>query len=124
AGTMQLAQDRGSLASKQEQATARTEAQKAGTKVPPPTAEQLADPKFYRTESLAKQPAKPTDGEWHNVRIEVRGNETTAQVDNLAALHGTGTVLDVKKSRLVFLVAQSADVRIDDVRAWEGEPKP
>jgi len=123
-GTMQLAQDRGSLASKQEQATAREAAQKAGTKIPPPTAEQLADPKFYRTESLARQPAKPTDGEWHKVRIELRGNETTAQVDDLAALHGTGTVLDVKKSRLVFLVAQSSDVRIDDVRAWEGEPKP
>jgi hypothetical protein len=121
---MQLAQDRGSLASKQEQATARAEAQKAGTKVPPPAAEQLADPKFYRTESLAKQPAKPTGGEWHNVRIELRGNETVAQMDDLAALHGTGTVLDVKKSRLVFLVAQSADVRIDDVRVWEGQPKP
>jgi hypothetical protein len=123
-GMMQLAQDRGSLASKQEQAAARTAAQKDGTKVPPPTAEQLADPKFYRTESLARVPAKPTDGAWHNVRIELRGNEVVAQVDDLAAMHGTGTVLDTKKSRIVFLVGQSGDVRIDDVKVWEGQPKP
>jgi hypothetical protein len=124
AGGMQLAQDRGSLASKQEQATAREAAQKAGTKLPPPTQEQLADPKFYRTESLAKQPAGPTDGEWHRVSIELHGNEVVAQMDDAPALHGTGTVLDVKKSRLVFLVAQSGDVRIDDVRAWEIPAKP
>ena len=53
-GQMQLAQDRGSAASKLEQKDARDAAQKTGTKVPPPTKEQLADPKFYRTESLAK----------------------------------------------------------------------
>jgi hypothetical protein len=120
---VQLAQDRGSLASKMEQKKARDAAQKAGTKVPPPTKEQLADPKFYRTESLAKQPAKPTDGEWHHVRVELHGNEVVAQMDDLPALHGTGTVLDAKKSRLDFLVAQSGDIRIDDVRAWENPPK-
>ena len=124
AGGLQLAQDRGSLASKQEQAAAREAAQKAGTKLPPPTQEQLADPKFYRTESLAKQPAKPTDGEWHRVSIELHGNEVVAQMDDAPALRGTGTVLDVKKSRLVFLVAQSGDVRIDDVRASENPAKP
>jgi hypothetical protein len=123
-GTMQLAQDRGSLASKQEQKTVRDAAQKAGTKFPPPTQEQLADPKYYRTESLAKQPAKPTDGEWHNVHIELRGNEIVAQMDDMPPMHGTGTVLDVKKSRLTFLVAQSGDVRIDNVRASEIPAKP
>jgi hypothetical protein len=119
---MQLAQDRGSLASKQAQKEEKDAAQKAGTKVPPPAKEQLADPKFYRTESLAKQPAKPTDGEWHRVRLEVRSNEVVAQMDELPALRGTGTVLDVTKSRLVFLVGQSGDVRIDDVKISEKAP--
>jgi len=123
-GMMQLAQDRGSLASKQENAAARAAAEKTGAKVLPPTAEQLADPKFYRTESLSKQPAKPTDGAWHHVRIELRGNQVVAQMDDLAAMRGTGTVLDTKKSRIVFLVGQSGDVRIDDVRVWDGQPKP
>jgi hypothetical protein len=124
ADAMQLAQDRGTLASKMEQKNARDAAQKAGTKIPPPTKEQLADPKFYRTESLGRQPAKPTDGEWHQVRIELHGNEVVAQMDKLPALHGTGTVLDVKKSRIAFLVSQSGDIRIDDVCAWENSAKP
>jgi hypothetical protein len=121
---MQLAQDRGTLASKQEQKGARDAAQKAGTKLPPPTKEQLADPKFYRTESLARQPAKPTDGEWHKVSIELRGNDVVAQMDDLPAMKTAGTVLDVKKSRLVFLVGNSGDVRIDDVKASEIAAKP
>lgn len=120
----QLAQDRGSLASKQEQKVARDEAQKTGAKFPPPTKEQLADPKFYRIESLARQPAKPTDGEWHQVSIELRGNDVVAKMDDLPPLHGTGTVLDVKKSRVTFLVGQSGDVRIDDVKVSEITAKP
>ena len=119
---MQLAQDRGSLESKAAQKVEKDAAAKAGTKPPPPTKEQLADPKFYRTESLAKQPANPTDGEWHTVRIEVRGNEVVAQMDALPALRGTGTVLAVKKSRVVFLIGQSGDVRIDDVKVAEKTP--
>lgn len=121
---MQLAQDRGALASKQEQKVARDAAQKAGTKLPPPSKEQLADPKFYRTESLARQAAKPTDGEWHKVSIELHGNDVVAQMDDLPAMKAAGTVLDVKKSRLVFLVGMSGDVRIDDVKASEISPKP
>jgi hypothetical protein len=115
---MQLAQDRGSLASKAAQKVEKDAAAKAGTKVPPPTKEQLADPKFYRTESLGRQPAKAGD-DWHEVKIELRGNDVIAQVDALPVLHGTGTVLDVKKSRIAFLVGQSGDVRIDDVKVSE-----
>ncbi len=110
----QLAQDRGSLESKAAQKVEKDAAAKAGTKPPAPTKEQLADPKFYRTESLARQPAKAGD-EWHSVKIELRGNDVVAQVDALPALRGTGTVLDVKKSRAVFLIGQAGDVRIDDV---------
>ncbi len=112
---MQLAQDRGSLESKMAQKKEKDAAAKAGTKPPQPTKEQLADAKFYRTESLARTPMKAGQ-EWHTVRIEVRGNSVTAQVDDLPALSGTGTVLDVKKSRVVFLVGNSGDVRIDDVK--------
>lgn len=112
---MQLAQDRGSLESKAAQKVEKDAAAKAGTKPPVPTKEQLADPKFYRTESLARQPAKAGD-EWHTVKIELHGNEVSAQVDALPAMNGKGTVLDVKKSRVVFLVGNSGDVRIDDVR--------
>ena len=112
---MQLAQDRGSLESKAAQKAAKDEAAKNGAKPPAPTKEQLADPKFYRTESLNRQPAKAGD-EWHSVKIELRGNEVTAQVDGLPAMNAKGTVLEAKKSSLVFLVGNSGDVRIDDVK--------
>jgi hypothetical protein len=112
---MQLAQDRGSLESKAAQKKDKDAAAKAGTKPPPPSAGQLADPKFYRTESLARLPMKAGD-DWHTVKIELRGNDVTAQVDGLPALIGKGTILDAKKSRAVFLVGNSGDVRIDDVR--------
>jgi hypothetical protein len=112
---MQLAQDRGSLESKMAQKKEKDAAAKAGTKPPQPTKEQLADPKFYRTESLARQPLKAGD-EWHTVKLELRGNRITAQVDGAPAMSGTGTVLGVKKSRVVFLVGNSGDVRIDDVK--------
>ena len=118
---MQLAQDRGSLESKAAQKVGKDAASKAGTKPPVPTKEQLADPKFYRTESLARQPAKTGD-EWHRVKIELRGNEVVAQVDALPALRGSGTVLGVKKSRVVFLVGQSGEVRIDEVKVVENIP--
>ena len=118
---MQLAQDRGSLESKAAQKIGKDAASKAGTKPPAPTKEQLTDPKFYRTESLARQPAKAGD-EWHRVEIELRGNEVVAQVDALPALRGSGTVLGVKKSRVVFLVGQSGEVRIDEVKVVEKIP--
>jgi hypothetical protein len=121
-GQMQLAQDRGSLASKQAQKEEKDAAAKAGTKPPVPTKEQLADPKFYRTESLARQPAKPVDGEWHHVRIDLHGNEVTARLDQQPEIHGTGTVLDAQKSRIVFLVGQSGDIRIDDVKVSATAP--
>jgi hypothetical protein len=115
---MQLAQDRGSLESKAAQKVEKDAAAKAGTKPPVPTKEQLADAKYYRTESLARQPLAAGD-DWHNVKIELHGNEVVAQVDSSPALRGTGTVLDVKKSRVVFLVGNSGDVRIDDVKVSE-----
>jgi hypothetical protein len=119
----QLAQDRGSLESKSAQAAARAAAQKAGTTVPVPTKEQLADPKFYRTESLARQPAKPAD-QWHDVLVELNGNDVVAQMDELPPLKAKGTVLDAPKSRLVFLIGNSGTMLVDDVRVWENQAKP
>ena len=123
-GQEQLAQDRGTPASHVAQGAARAAAQKAGTKVPTPSPEELADPKFYRTESLGKQPAKTADGEWHQALIKVVGNDVLAQLDDLPPLRGKGTVLDVKKSRIVFLVGNSGTVLVSDVRVWENQPKP
>lgn len=114
-----VAQDRGSPASKQEQAKQKAEAAKSGGKVAPPTKEQLADPKFYRTEKLAAAPAKLADGKWHRVLIETNANDVLVQVDDLPPLSGKGTVLDVMKSRLVFLVGLAGTMQIDDVRVWE-----
>jgi hypothetical protein len=122
AGQAQVAQDRGTPASHIEQGKQRAELLKAGQKVPPPTKEQLADPKFYRTEMLAHEAGKFDDGQWHQVLVEVSGNKFAVQVDGLPALRGEGTVFDVQKSKLVFLVGHAGTVLIDDVKAWENEP--
>lgn len=119
---LQVAQDRGTPASHVEQGKLRVELAKKGEKVPPPTKEQLADPKFYRTEMLAHAPAKFADGEWHHVFVEVSGNQFAVQVDALPPQRGSGTVLDVAKSKLVFLIGQAGTVLIDDVKAWENSP--
>lgn len=118
-GQMTIQQDRGEPASHLAQGQEKREADKAGRVVPPPTPEQLADPKFYRVEKLAAQPAKTGDGQWHNVLIEQNGNDVLVQLDDLPPLAATGTVLDAKKSRIVFLVGQSGTVLVDDVKVWE-----
>jgi hypothetical protein len=92
--------------------------------VPAPSPEQLADPQFYRTEMLGKQPAKTADGEWHEVLLELAGNDVLAQFDDLPPLRGKGTVFDTKKSRIVFLVGNSGEVLVSHVRVWENQPKP
>ena len=118
-GQMAIQQDRGEPASHAAQAQEKREADKAGRVVPPPTPEQLADPKFYRVEKLAAQPAKTGDGQWHTVLIEQNGNDALVQMDDLPPLAATGTVLDAKKSRIVFLVGNAGTVLVDDVKVWE-----
>jgi hypothetical protein len=113
---VQLMQDRGDPASKIAQ---KKDRDANGGKRIPPTPEQLADPAFYRIEQLARQNAKPSDGDWHHVRIELRGNNVTARLDDGAVLSAKGTVLDVPKSRIVFLVGQSGDIRIDKVKVTD-----
>ena len=118
-GQTVIQQDRGEPASHIAQGKEKREADKAGRKIPPPTKEQLADPKFYRVEKLASQPAKTGDGQWHRVLIEQNGNDVLVQVDDQPPLSATGTVIDAKKSRIVFLVGQSGTVLVDDVKVWE-----
>ncbi len=109
---IQIAQDRGDLISKRKQ---KKERDKNGGKRIPPTKAQLADDSFYRVESLARKKSKTEDGDWHHVSIKMQGNKVVAMIDNKKLL-ATGTVFDVKKSRLVFLVAQTGDIRIDNVK--------
>lgn len=118
-GQTTIQQDRGEPASHLAQGKEKRDADKSGRVLPPPTKEQLADPKFYRVEKLAVQPAKTGDGQWHRVLIEQNGNDVLVQVDDQPPLATTGTVIDAKKSRVVFLVGQAGTVLVDDVKVWE-----
>ncbi|MCX6906675.1 MAG: hypothetical protein NTY01_01390 [Verrucomicrobia bacterium] len=113
-----LQQDRGSLESKQAQAAEKAKAAKEGRKPAPPTQEQLADPKFYRTETLDRKPVELADGQWHRVLIEICGNDAVAQVDGVV-LRATGSVFDAKKVRIYFLIGMSGTMLIDNVKVWE-----
>jgi len=121
-GGTALQQDRGSPESKREQAAARAKAVAEHRSLPAPTKEQLADPKFYRTEVLARSPTNLLDGQRHRVLIEIHGNDVVAQIDELPALRAQATVADVKKSQIVFLVGQKATIQISRVKVWENEP--
>lgn len=113
--TLTLAQDRGTPQSHLDQAADKAKAKKAGKPVPPPTVEQLADPKFYRTERLASAPLAAKPGEWIAVDVVLKGNDVTVTINGTQKLIAKGTVFDVEKSRLVFLVGQGKKVWIDDV---------
>ena len=115
--TLSIAQDRGTPQSHIEQGAERRKAAKEGRKVPPPTKEQLADPKFYRTERLAGEPLKAKPGEWIKIDVDLKGNDVTVTANDTQKLTAKGTVFDVPKSRLVFLVGAGRKVWIDDVRA-------
>lgn len=113
--TLTLAQDRGTPQSHLDQAADKAKAKKAGKPVPQPTPEQLADPKFYRTERLASAPLKAKPGEWLAFDVVLTGNDVVVTVNGDQKLTTKGTVFDVEKSRLVFLVGQGKKVWIDDV---------
>ena len=117
-GGLTLQQDRGAPASKMEQKKAKDAAKKAGQSEPKPTAGQLADPTFYRIEKIAAslQPGLKA-GEWATVKVNVTGQTATVWLNGMEAAKGNGTVLDVPKARLVFLVGGGKKVWIDDVRA-------
>ena len=114
----QLAQDRGSLDSKKEQQVIKDQAKKEGKPLPTPTKEQLADPKFYRIETLARKTLS-IGTDWHKVRLELNGNQVAAQIDNQPPLKANATVVNVRKTKLVILLSKDADVEIDDLKVGE-----
>jgi 3-keto-disaccharide hydrolase len=114
--TLAISQDRGTPESHIQQGKLRAALTKEGKKVPPPTAEQLADPQFYRTERLASAPLQAQAGDWIKVDVSLKGNNVTVKVNDTQKLTAQGTVFDVVKSRLVFLVGQGKTVWIDEVR--------
>ena len=111
-----LAQDRGMPQSHLDQAAAAAAARKEGKALPPPTPEQLANPKYYRTERLASELLKVKTDDWMKFDVVLKGNDVTVTVNDTQTLKATGTVLDVEKSRLVFLIGQGKKVWIDEVR--------
>ena len=114
-----IAQDRGSPKSKLDQAKLKAEAKKAGQPLPKATPLQLADPWFYRTESLttAKLTKKPE--EWIKIEVITHGNGVTVTIDDKQMVTAKATILDVKKSKLVFLVGNGKKLWLDDVHATE-----
>lgn len=114
--TLAIAQDRGTPKSHAEQGKAAAALRAAGKPVPPPTPEQLADPEFYRTERLASAPLQAKLDDWIKIDVALKGNEVTVKVNGTQTLKATGTIMDVAKSRLVFLVGQAKTVWIDEVR--------
>ncbi len=112
-----IAQDRGTPKSHIDQGAAKAAATKAGKTLPPPTAEQLADPKFYRVEYLASQKLSAKPGEWIKIDVQVKGQDVLVTINDKDKAQAKGTVFDVAKSRLVFLIGQGKKVWIDEVRA-------
>lgn len=115
-GTLAIAQDRGTPESHIQQGKLRAALTKEGKKVPPPTAEELADPKYYRVERLASAPLQAQPADWIKLDVVLKGNDVTVTVNDTQKLAAQGTVFDVAKSRLVFLVGQGKRLLVDDVK--------
>ncbi|HWB00670.1 MAG TPA: hypothetical protein VG713_19385 [Pirellulales bacterium] len=113
-------QKRGGPASKHAVGEAMKAARLAKQPLPAPTAEQLADPTFFRTEELAAVPIDCDVGSWHDVLLEINGNDLVAQVDGQTLL-ATSTVADAAKNRIGFGMVKRATLLIDDVRIWDNK---
>lgn len=109
---------RGGPESKHAVGAAMKAARQAKAPLPKGTAAQLADPSFYRREQLTSKPAACAVGEWHEVLLEVTGNEIVAQVDG-EKLFVTATVADAMKNRIGVGLTGHGTVLIDRVRITE-----
>lgn len=112
---LSISQDRGTPQSHIEQGKERAALAKEGKKVPSPTTEQLADPKFYRVERLSSVPLQAKPEDWIKIDVTLKGNDVAVTANDIQKLTAKGTVFDVAKSRLVFLVGQGKKLWIDDV---------
>ncbi len=97
-----------------------------GRKGPPPqpTKEQLADPNFFRVEQLAAKPVRLDPGHWHRVLIELHGNDVVVGVGENIVLFGSGSVLDVQKTKIAFVADPEATLLIDNVEISENSLLP
>ncbi len=109
---------RGGPESKHAVGEAMKAARKAKQPVPNATAEQLADPSFFHIEDLTSREIVCAAGEWHDVLLEVSGNELVAQVDG-EKLRATATVADAMKNRIGLGLTGRGPVLIDRVRISE-----
>lgn len=115
-------QHRGGPESKHAVGEAMKAARAAKQEMPKATAAQLADPNFFRIEALASKEIQCAVGEWHEVMIEVSGNELVAQVDG-EKLAATAAEADSMKSRIGFGLTKGGTVLIDRVRIYENTPR-
>jgi hypothetical protein len=115
-------QHRGGPESKHAVGEAMKAARAAKQELPKATAEQLADPSFFRIEALASKKIVCAANEWHEVMIEVSGNELAAQVDGEKLL-ATAAEADSMKSRIGIGLTQRGTVLIDRVRIYENTPR-
>jgi hypothetical protein len=111
-------QMRGGPESKRAVGEAAKAARAAKQPIPKATAEQLADPKFIRIEELAAKPIACAVGDWHQVLLEINGNELVAQVDG-QTLIATATVADAMKNRIGVGLTGRGTALIDNVRICE-----
>lgn len=112
-----IAQDRGSPKSHLDQAKAKAAAKKAGQPLPKPTPTELADPWYYRTEVLATAKLTSKPEEWLHIEVIAHGNGVTVTINDKQMITAKSTVLDVAKSKLVFLAGNGKKLWIDDVQA-------
>jgi hypothetical protein len=111
-------QMRGGPESKRAVGEAAKAARQAKQPIPKATAEQLADPTFFRIEELATKPIACGVGTWHHVLLELSGNDLVAQVDG-QTLIATATVADTMKNRIGVGLTGRSTALIDNVRVWE-----
>lgn len=111
-------QHRGGPESKHAVSEAMKAARAAKQPLPRGTPEQLADPHFFRIEELASKPIQCAVNEWHQVLVEVSGNELVAQVDGEKLL-ATAVEADSQKNRVGFGLTGRGTVLIKNLRISE-----
>ncbi|HSI62123.1 MAG TPA: hypothetical protein VLE43_03365, partial [Candidatus Saccharimonadia bacterium] len=116
-------QHRGGPESKHAVSEAVKAARAARQPLPKGTPEQLTDPNFFRIEELASRTIKCAVGEWHEVLLEVSGNELVAQVDG-EKLFATALEADSMKNRIGVGLTGRGTVLIDRVRISENTRRP
>lgn len=79
-----------------------------------------SDPKSTN-KALAKATASFEPGKWHELLLEVKGDDVLAQVGGLEPLRATSKDFHVKKPGLVFRTGgkDADEVHLDEVRVWE-----